>query len=79
VCTFCAGRLPALQRCAGRNDAARYALNAWKSVPLGRFSAATSFELRPTSWDFPPVDFQQDSAGKISARFQSAAPGLISK
>jgi hypothetical protein len=25
-------------------NAARYALNAWKSVPLGRFSAATSFD-----------------------------------
>jgi hypothetical protein len=53
--------------------AARYNLNAWKIVPLNRFSAATDFELGPISRLFPSSRF---SAGfsENSARVFSQLP-----
>jgi hypothetical protein len=55
-------------------DAARDALNAWKSVPLGRFSAATSFELGPISRDLASIDFSAGFSEK-SARVLGSDTG----
>jgi hypothetical protein len=66
-------RRSALGRPPLAEDAARYALNAWKSVPLGRFSAATSFELGPISPFLTPIDFSAGFSEK-SARVFSQLP-----
>jgi hypothetical protein len=54
-----------------------YALNAWKSVPLGRFSAATGFQLGPISYLLTSIEFSAGFSRKIIARFQSAAVFLF--
>eukprot|EP01047_Picozoa_sp_COSAG01_P005859 COSAG01_NODE_206_length_22034_cov_125.512585_4_plen_67_part_00 len=48
-------------------------LNAWKSLPIGRLSAATDFELGPISWDLASIDFSAGFSEK-SARVFSQLP-----
>ena len=44
----------------GNNSAARETLSARKSLPIGRFSAATDFELGPISPLLAPIDFSAE-------------------
>jgi hypothetical protein len=54
-------------------DAARETLSARKSLPIGRFSAATDSELGPISHKFPSSRFSAGFSEK-SARVFSQLP-----
>jgi hypothetical protein len=57
------------RRCVWWSQASEPVVNAWKSVPLGRFSAATSFELGPISRDLTPIDFSAGFSEKSARVF----------
>ena len=66
---FCFGTLPVQRYCNQSSYAARETLSARKSLPIGRFSAATDFQLGPISPVLAPSRFSAGFSEKPARVF----------